>query len=209
MSFANFPVPALVPALEWAAAIYREVRLNGVREQDWAGDEHTVGTRGSWFGTPVYAGNTIGKERRRKPRPTVLRDGGREKRRAFFESVRTLPERVPEAHRLFSSIPCVNFVALTRMGPHTHIPPHAHVNPDSAVLQIGVQIPRGGLCGTRCVGTTKLWMREGDWAIFLDRLDHEAWNGSRHHRTLLHVDFDLADCGMRPEKLVDMLTDFR
>jgi len=91
----------------------------------------------------------------------------------------------PETAKVVESIPGMVTAGFSQMAPGTHIAPH--VGYTSAVLRchLGIIVPEG--CALRVGPETRTW-QEGRCLIFDGTVEHEAWNRSESHRTVLLLD---------------------
>ena len=69
--------------------------------------------------------------------------------------------------------------------PQTRIPPHTGIANTRLVVHLPLVVPPD--CGFRVGSETRPW-REGEAWVFDDTIEHEAWNGSDHWRTILICD---------------------
>jgi aspartyl/asparaginyl beta-hydroxylase (cupin superfamily) len=97
-------------------------------------------------------------------------------------------ERCPETARLLGSIPGMKTAMFSILAPGKHIPEHR--GPYKGVLRyhLGLIVPEPRLCRIRVGSDTRIW-EEGRSLIFDDSHQHEVWNDSLAHRTVLFVDF--------------------
>lgn len=76
-------------------------------------------------------------------------------------------------------------ICLSILRPNTEI--RAHCGPTNIRLRahLGLEIPPG--CGIRIAGKQYAW-QEGQWLVFDDSFEHEAWNRSSQERVVLILD---------------------
>jgi ornithine lipid ester-linked acyl 2-hydroxylase len=97
-------------------------------------------------------------------------------------------ERCPQTARLLGSIPGMKTAMFSILAPGKHLPEHR--GPYKGVLRyhLGLIVPEPQLCRIRVGNDIRAW-QEGKSLIFDDSHQHEVWNDSRFHRTVLFVDF--------------------
>jgi len=96
----------------------------------------------------------------------------------------------PETARIVESIPGMVTAGFSQLAPEAHIQPH--VGYTTAVLRchLGIEVPEG--CSLRVGSETRNW-QTGRCFIFDDTIEHEAWNRSEAHRTVLLLDIKRPD----------------
>jgi aspartyl/asparaginyl beta-hydroxylase (cupin superfamily) len=92
----------------------------------------------------------------------------------------------PETHRTLALIPGLVAAGFYILGPRSHVLPHTGVCENVLRAHLGLICPEG--CRLRIGGDVRAW-REGEFLVFDDTLDHEAWNDSDRIRCVLNVDF--------------------
>jgi beta-hydroxylase len=109
---------------------------------------------------------------------------------AFGRKIEQNCKLCPETTRTIESIPGMVTAGFSQMAPGTHIAPH--VGYTSAVLRchLGIIVPED--CALRVGSETRTW-QAGKCLIFDDTVEHEAWNRSDKHRTVLLLDIKRPD----------------
>lgn len=92
----------------------------------------------------------------------------------------------PAAAALIDEIPGMLTAAYYVLGPRSHITPHRGIGPNVLRAHYGLICPED--CRFRVGDEERMW-RNGEFLVFDDTLDHEAWNGSDHQRVIFHIDF--------------------
>ncbi len=94
----------------------------------------------------------------------------------------------PKTTRFINSIPGLVSASFNLLEPHSRIFPHCGDTNGIYRCHLGLEIP-GGLpeCGFRVVDEKRAW-KEGEWLIFIDAQEHEAWNNTESNRYILVID---------------------
>ncbi|WP_052236237.1 aspartyl/asparaginyl beta-hydroxylase domain-containing protein [Candidatus Protochlamydia amoebophila] len=135
---------------------------------------------GNWTVFPIYFGNYSGHGMEVSAGLTL------EQREQILDS---LPIRFPKTTALLKHFSSINFVALSRLHPHSDLAPHRHNNPLSFICHLGLIIPAEEQCGLKVKDQTFIWKKPGDGIVFNDNLEHSAWNHSNEERIILYIDF--------------------
>ena len=106
-----------------------------------------------------------------------------------FFSIKHLPnyESCPTLAKLIDSCPEIVTAEFSMLEPGTHILPHRGYTNLVLRSHLGMIIPEGDL-GIRVGEETKTW-KKGEYLIFDDSIDHEAWNKTNEKRIVLMIDF--------------------
>jgi aspartyl/asparaginyl beta-hydroxylase (cupin superfamily) len=97
--------------------------------------------------------------------------------------------RCPATNRLLRKIPRMKTAMFSILAPGKHIPMHYGVYKGVLRYHLGLIVPEPqSSCRIRVGADVRSWA-EGQSLIFDDRYQHEAWNDSNSHRTVLFVDF--------------------
>lgn len=83
--------------------------------------------------------------------------------------------------------PAIQTFSFSRLAPHTHIEPHEGYAGDIFRLHYGLKVPEGDQCYIRVGPETRSW-KTGEFLMFSDLDNHEAWNNSDEERLVLIVD---------------------
>jgi aspartyl/asparaginyl beta-hydroxylase (cupin superfamily) len=94
---------------------------------------------------------------------------------------------MPITCRLLGEIPNLVSAILLRMEGDTHLKPHGGFSPDTLRCHFGVTVPEPEACSIRVANEIRNW-QEGEWLIFDDYLEHEAWHRGTLPRTVLSID---------------------
>jgi ornithine lipid ester-linked acyl 2-hydroxylase len=97
--------------------------------------------------------------------------------------------RCPVTDRLVQKIPGMKTAMFSILAPGKHLPQHEGFYKGILRYHLGLIVPQPeSLCRIRVGSDVKSWA-EGRSLIFDDRQQHEVWNDSNTHRTVLFVDF--------------------
>lgn len=101
--------------------------------------------------------------------------------------------KFPYTTAFIDTIPDLISASFSLLEPHTKILPHCGDTNGIYRCHLGIVVPDGlPKCGFR-VGDEKREWKEGEWLIFIDAKEHEAWNDTDHNRYILLIDI------IRPE----------
>jgi beta-hydroxylase len=92
----------------------------------------------------------------------------------------------PETAKLIDSVEGISLAGFSRMAPHTHIKPHVGWAASVYRFHLGLVVPPD--CRLRVESETREW-NDGEFWIFDDTVEHEAWNDSDRRRGILLLDF--------------------
>lgn len=99
----------------------------------------------------------------------------------------------PKTTAFINSIPNLVSASFNLLEPHSRIYPHCGDTNGIYRCHLGLIIPTGlPTCGFRVVDEKREW-KEGEWLLFIDAKEHEAWNDSDQNRFILVIDI------IRPE----------
>ncbi|HEY1961275.1 MAG TPA: aspartyl/asparaginyl beta-hydroxylase domain-containing protein [Rhizomicrobium sp.] len=116
--------------------------------------------------------------------------------------------RCPETARMLDSLPLAQVPGaaptafFSALDPKSGIPPHTGVTNTRLIVHLPLVVPE--TCWFR-VGNERREWRTGEALIFDDTIEHEAWNGSDHLRTLLIFDIWNPYLGDAERELVSAL----
>jgi len=94
--------------------------------------------------------------------------------------------RCPSASSALLQVPGLVSAGYYLLGPNSHIKPHHGAREQFLRVHLGVVIPAG--CAIRVEQETRPWV-EGEFLVFDDAYEHEAWNQSSSYRCVFHFDF--------------------
>lgn len=94
--------------------------------------------------------------------------------------------RCPGTARLVETIPGLQTAGFSRLAPRAHIRPHRGLDRGVLRCHLGLHVPDD--CELRVGDETRSW-REGEWLVFDDTDEHEAWNQGETARVVLLLDF--------------------
>lgn len=110
--------------------------------------------------------------------------------RYYLESVgmsyRLNHRQSPETSRALALIPGLVAAGFYVLGPRSHVLPHTGICENILRGHFGLICPDD--CGLRIGDETRSWV-EGEFLVFDDTLEHEAWNRSDRTRVVFHFDF--------------------
>ncbi len=97
-------------------------------------------------------------------------------------------QHFPITTKFINSIPHLVSASFNLLEPHSRILPHCGDTNGIYRCHLGLIIP-GELpdCGFRVENEKKPW-KEGEWLIFIDAKEHEAWNSTDKDRLILVID---------------------
>lgn len=99
----------------------------------------------------------------------------------------------PKTTKFLNSIPDIVSASFNLIEPHSRILPHCGDTNGIYRCHLGLIIPAGlPECGFRVENEKREW-KEGEWLIFIDAKNHEAWNNTDKNRFILLIDI------IRPE----------
>jgi len=93
----------------------------------------------------------------------------------------------PKTAAALESFPGLATAAFYVLGPQTRILPHCGV-PQDRMLRAHLGLVCPPECYLRIANEKQSWS-DGNWMVFDDRLEHEAWNASDETRCVLSLDF--------------------
>jgi beta-hydroxylase len=99
----------------------------------------------------------------------------------------------PVTAELLASIPGMTSGGFSALLPGTRIIPHPGEERDCLRSHLGLVVPEG--CGLRFGTETRAW-KDGEWLVFDDTFEHDAWNLGSSVRVVLMVDFRRAAHGL-------------
>lgn len=101
----------------------------------------------------------------------------------------------PETTKFINSIPGLVSASFNLLEPQSSILPHCGDTNGIYRCHLGLDIPSGlPECGFRVVDEKREW-KKGEWLIFIDAKEHEAWNFTNKNRFILLIDI------IRPERI--------
>jgi len=106
-----------------------------------------------------------------------------------FFGIKHLPnfKSCPTLAKIINNCPSIVTAEFSMLEPGTHILPHRGYTDLVLRSHLGMIIPDGD-AAIRVGGDTKNW-KEGEFLIFDDSIDHEAWNKTDKRRIVLMIDF--------------------
>ncbi|GAB4201614.1 MAG: hypothetical protein Fur0023_06300 [Bacteroidia bacterium] len=94
----------------------------------------------------------------------------------------------PQTMKLINSIPGLVSASFNLLEPQSSILPHCGDTNGIYRCHLGLEIPSGlPECGFRVVDEKREW-KKGEWLIFIDAKEHEAWNFTNKNRFILVID---------------------
>lgn len=94
----------------------------------------------------------------------------------------------PKTTTFINSIPHLVSASFNLLEANSKIYPHCGDTNGIYRCHLGLIIPAGlPNCGFRVANSTRAW-REGEWLIFTDAKEHEAWNNTHNNRFILLID---------------------
>ncbi len=105
---------------------------------------------------------------------------------AFGKRLSANCELCPETVRLIEEVPGMRTAGFSRLGGNSHIRPHTGLARGVLRFHLGLDVPEG--CELRVGDETRRW-RDGEYFVFDDTTEHEAWNRSEASRVVLLLDF--------------------
>lgn len=94
----------------------------------------------------------------------------------------------PETTKFINSVPNLVSASFNLLEPHSKIYPHCGDTNGIYRCHLGLIIPAGlPECGFRVTEEKREW-KEGQWLIFIDAKEHEAWNNSDGNRFIFVID---------------------
>jgi beta-hydroxylase len=97
-------------------------------------------------------------------------------------------DRCPATTAAIETVPGMRTAFFSVLPPRTRLPPHVGVYRGILRYHLGLIVPDVERCGLR-IGDQVLRWREGEDFVFCDQYEHEAWNDTDEHRTILFLDF--------------------
>jgi hypothetical protein len=175
--------PFLSPIIQRLSDIWLELTAmdHALFWMQYHGELTSEQVRGSWCTTLIYTG----QHGRGINRPDLDRDTVRR----LIHKLRELPDLLPRCYEIFRSVPQINYVGKSILGPMSQILPHVHNFTDNRILHVGLSIPCPGMAGLEVAGHRVHWQELGQRMCFDGGQVHAAWNDGNEPREVLHVDF--------------------
>ena len=108
----------------------------------------------------------------------------------------------PKTTAFVKRIPNLVSASFSMLEPHTKIHPHCGDTNGIYRCHLGIIVPSGlPSCGFRVCHEIRAW-KEGEWLIFIDAKEHEAWNDSNQNRIILLLDIIRPDYLEHKNKIV-------
>jgi len=150
-----------------------KVELHALGESDFVpwGQTYMFGEKGGWYVFPFWADLY----------PEM---------QPFCEKNRA---RCPRTAELVGKIPGMTSAGFSCLLPGTHVLPHVGHDRGCLRSHLALVVPDG--CAMRVGDETRGW-KEGEWLVFDDLTDHEAWNRGPSVRVVLMVDFQRSVYGV-------------
>jgi aspartyl/asparaginyl beta-hydroxylase (cupin superfamily) len=93
----------------------------------------------------------------------------------------------PTISTLLAKVPDIVSAVLLRLDGGVHLQPHRGYTPDALRCHLGISVPEPGKCILRVANERRAWS-QGEWLIFDDYQEHEAWHYGTRPRLVLMID---------------------
>jgi aspartyl/asparaginyl beta-hydroxylase (cupin superfamily) len=114
--------------------------------------------------------------------------------------------RCPITSAAVDLVPGMVTAGFSLLRPGAHIKPHEGFSTPVYRCHLGLVIPDG--CLFRVRADTRPW-KEGEWLVFDDAHEHEAWNRSDSYRLVLLMDFLKPGVAVTAEERARMVAGFQ